>query len=320
MGLRARATALARNVLSKPAVPPDLSDVANDNAAMPAVDRYWNRHLVRAGEFSSDKDSEDYLRWRSAQYPLFAEFMELYADHTGQTILDYGCGPGNDVVGFLLWSNPVRVIGMDVSETALGLARHRAGLHRLDPARFELHQLSDATPTVPLQDASVDWLHCLGVLHHSTHPTELMSELARVMKPGAQGRLMLYNRESVWYHVYVAYVEMVLNEKYLGLTVDQAFTRSTDGPDCPVSDAWSQERALKLVSDAGLRGTYLGGYLSLDEIEWWGRHGAAARADSRLEDEHRRFASRVTLDARGYPTVDGSPAGIGGVYTLSKPG
>lgn len=319
MSFRSRASAIARNVLVRSAATREVDAVVTEDPSSPAVDRYWNRHLVHSDEFRSARESEEYLRWRSSQYPLFAEYMGLYVDHSNEVILDYGCGPGNDVVGFLLWSNPEKVIGMDVSETALRLARHRLSLHRLSADRYELHQLTDATPTVPLPDASVDWMQCLGVLHHSTHPAELMAELARVMKPGARGRLMLYNRESIWYHVYVAYAEMVVHGKYPGRTADQAFTRSTDGPDCPVSDAWSPERALKLVSDAGLQGTFVGGYLSLDEIEWWGTYGERARTDPRLAEEHRHFASLVSIDSRGYPTVDGLPAGIGGVYAIAKP-
>jgi hypothetical protein len=34
--------------------------------------------------------------------------------------LDYGCGPGNDVVGFLLHTNAKQVIGMDVFAEGVG--------------------------------------------------------------------------------------------------------------------------------------------------------------------------------------------------------
>jgi hypothetical protein len=64
-------------------------------------------------------------------------------------------------------------------------------------------------------------------------------EFKRIMKPGAEGRLMLYNRDSVMYHVWIAYAQLIVNNAFPGLTVDQAFTKSTDGPECPVSGACS---------------------------------------------------------------------------------
>lgn len=284
-----------------------------------AVDTYWTGHTVHSAPFTSALESRRYLKKRSALYPFFEQLMDLYGKHEGEVVLDYGCGPGDDVTGYLLFSKAAKVIGIDVSETALDLLRRRLALHGVNPRRVELMRISDSLGRIPLPDASIDWLHCGGVLHHTTHPHEIVKEFARVMKPGAQGRLMLYNRESVWYHVWIAYAQIVVNEAYPGLDADQAFTKSTDGPDCPVSDAWAPRRVLEMIAEAGLEGTFRGGYLSVDELEWWSRYGQAARSDPRLGEEHRRFASAVTLDAAGHPMLEGKSAGIGGVYTIHKP-
>ena len=56
----------------------------------------------------------------------------------GLIVVDYGCGPGNDSVGFGTQSRPARLIGMDVSPTALAQRtspRHTAR----HPARAHLH-------------------------------------------------------------------------------------------------------------------------------------------------------------------------------------
>ncbi len=314
-GLRERASLLARGLL--PAKSPGIT-VADDSGST-AVDSYWNEHTVNSSPFKSARDSKRYLKKRSDQYPLFTKFMDLYSSHRDQVVLDYGCGPGDDVVGFLLWSKPGKVIGIDVSDTALGLLRQRLALHHVDPRRVELIRITDSRGRIPLPDASVDWLHCGGVLHHTSHPQDIVREFSRVMKPGARGRLMLYNRESVWYHVWIAYAQRLVNGAYPDLTVDQAFTRSTDGPDCPVSDAWSAARVLDMVRAAGLEGSFVGGYLNAVELDWWKTYGAAAAGDPLLEPEHREFAAQVKLDARGYPMWNGKHAGIGGVYAIAKP-
>jgi len=319
-GIRTRARSIARNLLLKampPAGPaPDV--IVKDDLSGTVVDDYWGEHTLHQTAFLSAKESEQYLRKRNSEYPLFAELMDLYGDHRGEVVLDYGCGPGDDVTGFLLWSNAQKVIGIDVSAKALGFLRHRLALHHVDLERVELIRITDSTGKVPLPDDSVDWIQCGGVLHHTTHPKEILMEFRRVMKPGAQGRLMLYNRDSVMYHVWIAYAQLIVNNAFPGLTVDQAFTKSTDGPDCPVSDAWTPKRVLDMIAEAGMDGGFRGGYLSVMELEWLRKYGKGAVAEGRLADEHRQFVSELELDTHGYPLWRGRYAGIGGVYTISN--
>src|SRR5260370_36267525 len=106
-----------------------------------------------------------------------------------------------------------------------------------------------------------------------------MKDFARVMKPGAAGRLVLYNRESVMYHLYIAYARLIADKAFPGLTVDQAFTKSTDGPDCPVSEAWPAQRVLDMIGGGRPEGAFPG------------RDGAAGNA-ARDEGCFREAAAR----------------------------
>jgi SAM-dependent methyltransferase len=319
--LRSRASLLAHDLLIKArppkGQPPDI--VVKDASGSTVVDDYWNQHTLHARRFVSARESERYLAKRNAMYPLFPEMMDLYGDHSGQVLLDYGCGPGDDVTGFLLYSKARKVIGMDVSGKALNQLRHRLALHEVDVERVELIRITDASGRIPLDDASVDWVQCGGVLHHTTHPHEIVKEFARIMKPGAEGRLMLYNRDSVMYHLYIAYTRLIVDGAFPGLTVDQAFTKSTDGPDCPVSDAWRSQQVLDMIQGAGLKGAFRGGYLSVQELDWLPTYRDRALQEPTLAEEHRTFIQELTSDDKGLPMWRGSHAGIGGVYTIHKP-
>lgn len=319
--LRHRASFLAHELAIKARPPrgkaPEI--VVKDGEGNTVVDEFWNRHTVHRTRFASAGESERYLHKRNSMYPMFLELMDLYGDHSGEVVLDYGCGPGDDVTGFLLWSHARKVIGMDVSGKALNQLRHRLALHEVDLDRVELIRISDASVRIPLPDATIDWLLCGGVIHHTTHPHEIVKEFARVMKPGAEGRLMLYHRNSIHYHLFVAYVRMLVHNAFPGLTVDEAYTRSTDGLDCPVSAAWEPQRVIDMVRGAGMEATFRGGYVSRDEIEWLRTYRDAAVNDPRLAEEHRAFISELTSDKNGLPMWRGKYAGNGGVYAIKKP-
>jgi SAM-dependent methyltransferase len=102
------------------------------------VEDYWEDHTVNSTPFATRRGSTRYLEWRFDEYPLFREFAGLWGEHHGEVVLDYGCGPGNDVVGFLLHTNAKQVIGMDVSRKALELARRRVALHKIPRERVRL--------------------------------------------------------------------------------------------------------------------------------------------------------------------------------------
>ena len=282
------------------------------------VDEYWSGHTVNSTPFRSAGASEKYLEWRFAEYPLFREFMGLWGDHAGHVVLDYGCGPGNDVTGFLLYSGAEHVIGIDVSRKALELAQARIELHRVPPERVTLLHNSDGSVGIPLEDESVDYINCGGVLHHTSDPGGILSEFRRVLRPDGEARVMVYNRNSLWFHLYTAYVKMVVEGAFSGLTVEQAFTLNTDGEECPISRAYVPEDFLGQAVAAGLKGEFLGGYLAKYELELYSRYGEKGRTDERLSDEHRAFLNQLHRDHSGLPLFRAKHAGVGGSYRLRR--
>ena len=104
------------------------------------VAAYWEDHTVPQLAVWTERGSLRQLEKRFAQYPLFREFSGLWGSHDGERLLDYGCGPGNDLTGFALFTGAEKIIGVDVSREALarrgGSACHpqgRPGENRADP-------------------------------------------------------------------------------------------------------------------------------------------------------------------------------------------
>lgn len=297
---------------------PPIKDYATPNNT--AVDSFWTQHTVMTPKLIASrtkKQDEDFIKWRAGEYPMFHELMELWGDHTGETIVDYGCGPGTDIIGFLLYSRASKVIGIDISSRALWFAQRRIALHRIPTDRIELIHISDSASTIPLASNSIDYIYSEGVLHHTSHPEKILAELYRILKPNSKASIMVYNRESIWYHLYVAYEQMILQGKYKGFFVGQAFPYTTDTEDCPIARCYKPEEFTLMCQQAGFTAEYAGGYYTRLELDMFNKYARQAINDHRLGEEHRQFLSELD-DSNSLPTRNGKLAGIGGVYHLEK--
>jgi ubiquinone/menaquinone biosynthesis C-methylase UbiE len=282
------------------------------------VDSYWGEHTVNSKPFRTAQDSEKYLQWRFSVYPKFQEFMQLYGNHDDQVVLDYGCGPGNDLLGFALYTRARKILGIDVSQKALQLASQRLALHHVDRDRIELILSSDSLTTVPLNDGSVDYIHSAGVLHHTSNPQSLLVDFYRVLRPNSYACVMVYNCDSLWLHLYTAYERIIVQGAFQGLTAEAAFAKNTDGVNCPIARCYKAEEFASICNRAGFQCEYLGGYLSDVELKSYQKYAKSALRESRLADEHKKFIAGITFDEEGLPKHNGSHAGIGGVYRLYK--
>lgn len=108
--------------------------------------------------------------------------MEQLTLQEGATILDVGCGTGQDTLDLAQAVGPQgRVIGVDHSATMLETARARAAQAQL-PVEYVL---ADATQ-LPFAEASFDGCQASRVLAHLREPEQALAEMMRVARPGAR--------------------------------------------------------------------------------------------------------------------------------------
>lgn len=276
---------------------------------------FWtNYNVTLHHEFASRDESLAYLDWRNSQYLFYDELMPL-SGHDGQTVLDYGCGPGHDLVGFVEFSKPKRVIGVDISSTALEQAKRRLSLHHSDVVEFRLIQ--DGQPHLPFDDSQFDYIHSSGVLHHTPNIQEILREFFRILSPSGSVRVMVYNYDSIWLHLYVAYQRRIVDKIDSGVSLEEAFKRSTDNIRTPISRWYKPEEFWRLCADCGFSGKYLGAAIHVQEMALLPLRYPAIQ-NRALPKEHRDFLRGLTFDHYGRPLWKGHVAGIDGVYELVK--
>ena len=101
----------------------------------------------------------------------------------GQTVLDLGSGAGADVLLSARRVGPAgKAIGLDMTDEMLELARANARESGLDNVEF----IKGYIESMPLPDASVDVVISNCVINLSGDKRRVISEAARVLRPGGR--------------------------------------------------------------------------------------------------------------------------------------
>ncbi|MEO5328816.1 MAG: methyltransferase domain-containing protein [Magnetococcus sp. THC-1_WYH] len=275
---------------------------------------YWSVYSVAEKEFTSREESLNHFYWRSDQYLNYLNLMPV-SGFDGQVVLDYGCGPGNDIIGFIEKSKPLRLIGADVSGRSLEMARKRVALHG---GEVEFVKLDENNTVLPIASDSVDYIHSSGVLHHVYKLEPTLLELFRILRPGGQLRVMVYNYNSISFHLNTAYLERLKLPNFgAGRSLYDIFKATTDGKYCPISRVYKPDEFLGILRGAGFEGVYLGAAISISELKIFDRRFDAI-LDIRFEKEHRDFLLELTFDNKNIPLYKGNIAGLDACFLFTK--
>jgi SAM-dependent methyltransferase len=174
----------------------------------------------------------------------------------GKTVLDFGCGPGHDVIGFLL-NGARHVYALDSSQKGRKALRARLRAHDASPGCMQPGLMEPRCSVLPASELPyvplVDHIHCAGVLHHLADPSAALRMLARALKPEAEIRMMVYSAESQFV------------QETCGGDLEE-FQRVIDH-DAPIARAWTKAEVKLLAAEANLSATYLGSYRIPSETE-----------------------------------------------------
>lgn len=141
-----------------------------------------------ATEKDQKKFFDQYAAVHKKQEPVNTFFYDLavaelrrgFAWLSGcDSVLEYGCGTGDTIDLFLATSNfqPSRIVGIDLSEVSVQVARSRHP--------YEFHVVSDNDLSF-LAPASLEGAYMIGVLHHTESHQKIFDEVSRVLQPGGK--------------------------------------------------------------------------------------------------------------------------------------
>ena len=169
----------------------------HENPTIEEVQRYWAGKNVPQQWYSRRKPLT--LAWfnelRYKRYMLYYEYLKEgveYAYHSGEQVLEVGCGIGTDLAEFA--RNGAIVTGVDLGADQVQLTKLNFQLQNL-PYK-EIRQAN--AEQLPFEDNTFDLVVSLGVLHHTPNTEKAIEEVRRVLKPDGKAILVFYARG--WKH------------------------------------------------------------------------------------------------------------------------
>lgn len=166
----------------------------------------FDRSIFKTGEYVEcfhPEDTSNPFRkiYEQKRVDTVSAARGILGDRTDAHVLDVGGGMGRIAVPL---ATTYDVVLCDVSQSMLDLARAAAD-NAQTPTRLQT-QLVDASQPLPYADASVDLIVCLDLLVHLPDPQAAVSEMFRVLKPGATAIIDNSNSVPLWTLFYPQYV------------------------------------------------------------------------------------------------------------------
>ena len=141
----------------------------------------------------ADRWWSDEVRWvRTLRnlVPGRLKFFDRYVDWTGKTVLDLGCAGG--FMAEALDEKGAKVTGIDPAADSVAAAQTHAAQEGRD-IRYSV----GVGEELPYPDAHFDIAVCVDVLEHVQDLDKVLSEIARVLKPGGVFLFDTINRNPI---------------------------------------------------------------------------------------------------------------------------
>lgn len=166
---------------------------AQSNAAMiEAIRVYWNEHIhdlaIATQPIGSKGFFQELADYRFDKLRYLPEVVD-FNGYRGKKLLEIGCGVGIDLLRFA--QGGAQVTGIDLAEVSIDLARKN---FEANDAAGEFMVMNGEAMDFP--DNSFDVVYAHGVLQYTADVTRMISEMRRVLKPGGEIIIMVYNRIS----------------------------------------------------------------------------------------------------------------------------
>lgn len=215
-----------------------------------AIDQ-WTTDPCGANEVDLTPGTREYfeqlVRARRNYAPWMAEALD-YQGTAGLGVLDVGCGQGIDLACYAM--SGASCTGIDLTLRHVELAREH-----LDSMQLDGTVVQGDAERLPFPDSSFDRVSSNGVLHHTPDMPAALAEIHRVLRPGGEARIIVYNRRSLHYWLeQVVWRGLVGRQLFEEGSMEGVLSRGVEVSSVgarPLVRVYSAPQLRRLLSDAG---------------------------------------------------------------------
>jgi ubiquinone/menaquinone biosynthesis C-methylase UbiE len=255
------------------------------------------RYVIRGGV-----EGRERLRILSeVMWPSTRDLLDEVTVPAGSNCLDVGCGGGDVTIELARIVGPKgRVIGVDLDETKLTIARQEADEHGLSNIMFEVQ---DVTRWQSQPREQFDFVYARFLLTHLSDPGAMVSSLRRHLRPGGMAIF-----EDIDFRGHFAEPDCPALQRYVAWYTKSVQRRGADpniGPRLPglLREAGFDNVRMKLVHPASLTG----GIKDLTCVTLENIADAVLHDELATDEELRQTIEELHAFARDPYTVLGGP-------------
>jgi 27-O-demethylrifamycin SV methyltransferase len=224
--------------------PPDFNAVSNyyDHQIFDVMATLWDGNL----HYGLWRDENDQSTFDEAMDEMTMEMIRRLDPRPGDRILDVGCGNGTPAM-MLATERDVEVVGITVSARQVARATERARERGLsDRVRFEQVNAMN----LPYEAESFDSAWALESMLHMPDKTRVMSEVARVVRPGANIPIADMIYLDVPERADKEQVDPTYTTVYASLTTIDEYRVVLENAGLEVADVWDVSKETYRTNDA----------------------------------------------------------------------
>ena len=241
--------------------------------AQERVRAYWNSKPCDSEVSDRDWLSREYfLDVERQRYELQPHILDIISkiDWRGKRVLEVGAGIGTDARN---------IIGRGAVYTGINVDRGstEATLQALRVFSLSGTALERSATSLDFPDDTFDVVYSFGVLQHIPEVGKAVAEIHRVLKPGGELLVMVYNRSSVNYVIEIMFLRKLglrllsvpgaitllqwlgfpreklerhkeLHRQRKRMTNEEWLSRNTNGPDYPYCRVYDAKEAAELLA------------------------------------------------------------------------
>lgn len=216
---------------------------------------------------------EYYLEIEQERYNHQSHILEILSkiDWRTKRVLEVGTGVGTDARKIIKY-------GADYTGVNIDQGSAKATAKAFDVFRLKGKVIECSATELCFEDECFDIVYSFGVLHHIPEVGKSVSEIYRILKPGGELIIMLYNRASINYYIEIMFLRKIILRllslpgivdlfRFLGLPKEKLqrhieiyrashsmdnkewLSRNTDGPDNPYSCVYGKKEVEELFHD-----------------------------------------------------------------------